>query len=62
LLPEISVNATPKIRLKVETGMPRGLVDREIGRSRECRRDTAQPETAFAVSPQDAVPAAAGSF
>jgi hypothetical protein len=32
-LSEIVVNAAPKVRLEMGTGMPRRLVDREIGRS-----------------------------
>ena len=57
---EIFVNTAPEAWLQMETGMPRRLVDREIGRSREPRCHTAQPETASAVSPERAVSAVAG--
>ena len=33
LPPELPVNATPEIWLQMGTGLPRGLVEREIGRS-----------------------------
>jgi hypothetical protein len=58
--PEILVNTAAEAWLQMEAGMPRRLVDREIGRSREPRCHTAQPETASAVSPERAVSAVAG--
>jgi hypothetical protein len=60
--PEIFVNAASKVWLQIGTGMPGGLVNREIGRDGERRCDTAQPKTAFAVSPESAVPAVQGTF
>jgi len=43
------------------TGLPGGLVDREIGRHGECRCHAAQPETLPAVSPQGVLPGAQGT-
>src|SRR5262249_15820660 len=61
LPPEAFVNAAPEAGLPMRAGMPGGLIDREIGRRGERRRDAAQSETAPAVSTQDEVPAAACS-
>jgi hypothetical protein len=55
LTSQIVVNAAPEAGLQVGTGVPGGLVDGEIGRSRERGHHTAQPETASAVSPEHAV-------
>jgi hypothetical protein len=59
--PESAMDATPEVCSQMGTGMPGRLVDREIGRRRERWRNAAQPETAPAVSPQDAEPAAQGT-
>jgi hypothetical protein len=55
LPPEIGVNAAPEVRLQMGTGTPGRLVDREVGRRRERRCDTAQPETAPAISTEHVV-------
>jgi len=58
--PEAGVDAAAEVGLQMGTGLPGRLVDREIGRSRESRRDTAQPEAAPAVGPERALPATGG--
>jgi hypothetical protein len=58
VLPEIVMDTAPEACSQMGTGMSGRLVDREIGRRRERRCYAAQPETAPAVSTQDAVPAA----
>ena len=52
LLPEAVVNAAAEVRLQMETGLPRVLVDREVRRGRERQCDTAQPEAALTVGSQ----------
>jgi hypothetical protein len=59
-LSKIFMDAAPEVCSQMGTGMPGRLVDREIGRDGERRRYAAQPETAPAVGPQEAVPAAKG--
>src|SRR6266536_1051714 len=51
-LPETLMDAAAEVGLQVRTGLPGGLVDGEIRRGGEGRRDTAQPEAAFAVGSQ----------
>ena len=46
LVPEPGVDAAPEVDAEVGTGLTGGLVDREVGRSRERQRDTAQAEAA----------------
>src|ERR1700685_3434872 len=52
LLPEAVVNGAAEIRLQIRAGLPGVLVDGEVSRGGEGRRDAAQRETALAVSTQ----------
>jgi hypothetical protein len=49
-LSELAVDAAPKVRLQMRTRDPSVLVDGEVCRRQEGRRNTAQPEAAFAIS------------
>src|SRR6266542_3353692 len=51
-LPETLMDAAAEVGLQIRAGLPGGLVDGEIRRGGEGRRDTAQPEAAFAVGSQ----------
>ena len=62
LPPEISMDPATEIRAQIGTGLPGFFVDREIDRSREGRRDTAQPETALAISSEAAATAVRAKF
>src|SRR6266540_3718986 len=42
LLPEALMNPAAEVRLQIGTGLPGLLLDREVCRGREGRRDTAQ--------------------
>ena len=62
LRPEAIVNGAAEVPPQVGACLPGALVDGEIGRGREGRRDTAQPEAAPAVRAQPrTVPAGDGS-
>src|SRR5690348_11861381 len=62
LLSELRVNAAAVVRLQIGTRLPSTLVDREIRRDGEGRRDTAQREAARAVGPQVAPVEASGQW
>jgi hypothetical protein len=51
-LPEAFVNAAAEVRLEVVAGLAGSFVDREVYRSCEGQRDTAQAEAVLAVSSQ----------
>jgi hypothetical protein len=48
----VGVYVAAERRIKMQARLPGGLINREVRRGGESRRDTAQPETALAVRPE----------